>query len=129
MISTNALSIYILQHKKREICEQNICLIQESMRSDRPSGSKFKRISTYFPNLSILTKSATHGDIQAMYVNVSVGNKYLGKTITAFALAGSLEAPTVVSIDIECAFSSNGKKIRLLTTEVLLHAAADKLEK
>ena len=36
---------------------------------------------------------------------------------------------TVVSVNIERAFASNGEKIRLPTTEVLLRAAARELEK
>ena len=86
------------------------------MRSDDPDGSKFKRVSTDFPNLAVLTKSATPGEIQEMYAHVSVGNKYLGETVTAFALAGYLKAPTVISIDTERAFAGDGKNIRLLTT-------------
>ena len=35
------------------------------MRSGELAGSKFKRVSMDFPNLAILTKSATPGDIQA----------------------------------------------------------------
>ena len=46
MVSTNALSIYILQHKQNYIFEQNIRSIQETMRSDKPYGSEFKRIGT-----------------------------------------------------------------------------------
>ena len=42
MISTYALSIYILQHEQNKICEKNICSIQDAMHSDEPSGSKFK---------------------------------------------------------------------------------------
>ena len=49
------------------------------MCSDEPAISKFKRVSTDLPNLEILTKSATHGEIQATYMHASVGNKSFGK--------------------------------------------------
>ena len=90
---------------------------------------KVKRVSTDFPNLAILTKSATPGEIQATYVHVSFGNKSLGETVTAFALSGSLEAPTVVLIDIERALAGDGEKIRLPATEVLLYTATSELSK
>ena len=69
------------------------------------AGSKFKRISTDFPNLAILTKSATSGDIQSTFAHASIGNNFLGETVTPFALTGSLEAPTVVLINIEPSFA------------------------
>ena len=125
MISTNALSIYILQHDQNEISDQNICSIQDAMRSDKPASSKFKRVSTDFPNLAVLTKSATPGEIQEMYAHTSVGNNTLGKIVTAFALARSFEATTMILINIERAFAGDGEKICLPKTEVLLHAAAD----
>ena len=86
------------------------------MRLDKPAGSKFKRVCTDFPNMEVLTKSTTPGYIQATYVHASVGNKSLGETVTAFSLAGYLEAPTVVSIDAKHAFAVNGNNIRLPTT-------------
>ena len=129
MLSTNALSIYILQHKQNKMREQNIRSIQEAMRSDKPYISKLKRVRTDFSNLAIITKIDTPGEIQATYAPASVGNKPLGKTVTAFALDGPLKAPTVVMIDIERGFADDGKKIRLPTTEVLLHTAAGELAK
>ena len=41
MISTNSLSIYILQHKQYNIFVQNLSSIQDAMRSDELDGSKF----------------------------------------------------------------------------------------
>ena len=67
MIPHNALSIYLLQHNQNEICDQNIHSIQESMRLDDPSGSQFKHICTYFPNLVVLATSAMPVDIQVAY--------------------------------------------------------------
>ena len=58
-----------------------------------------------------------------------VGNKYLRKTVTAYSLVGSLKAQTVLSINIERTFAIDGKKICLQTTELLLHVAANELEK
>ena len=129
MISSNDLCVYLIQHNQNKICDQNLRSIQDVMRSEETSGRKFKPVCTDFPNMTVLAKSATYGDIQVKYVHAFVGNKYLGKTITAFALVGSLEAPTVVSIDIERAFSGNGENIQLPTTEVLLRAAAGDLAK
>ena len=74
------------------------------MHLDDPFGSKFKRVYMDLPNLEVLTKRAIPGDIQVTYAHASVGNKFLKKTVTDFALSGYLEAPTVDSIDIECAF-------------------------
>ena len=99
------------------------------MRLDDPNGSKFKRVRTDSPNLAVLTKITTPGEIQATYAYASVGNKPLGETVTAFSLAVSLEAPTVVSIDIKCDFSGNGDMIRPPTKEVLLFATAGNLAK
>ena len=99
------------------------------MRSDNPAGTKFKRVCTYFSNLEVLTKSSILGDIQVTCAHASVRNKYLGEMVTTFALEESLEVPTVVSINIEPTFASNGNKICLLTTEVLLCATADDLAK
>ena len=99
------------------------------MRSDKPASSKLKRLCTDFPNLEVLTKSATPGDIQVTHSHASIENKSLGKTVTTFALKGSVVAPTVISIDIERAFARGGKNIRLLTTEVLLRDGAGELAK
>ena len=99
------------------------------MCSDKPAGSKLNRVITDFPNLAVLTKSTTPGEIQAMYVHTSIRNKFFGEMVTNFVLEGSLEASTVVSIDIERALARNGKKVHYLTTKVLLLAATGKLAK
>ena len=90
---------------------------------------KFKRVCTDFLNLTAITKSATTRYIQVTYAHASVGNKSIGKTVTTFALKGSLKAPTVVLIYIKRAFAGEGEKIRLLTKEVLFCAAAGDLAK
>ena len=89
---------------------------------DNPYVTKFKRLCADFSHLTIITKSATPGEIQVTYGHASIGSKSLRETVTAFALTGHLESLTVVSIDAEHAFSSAGKNIRLLITEVLLRA-------
>ena len=86
MISTNALSIYILQQDQNNIFEQNLRSIQDAIHLDKPYGSKFKWVCTELPNMAVLTKSATSKDIQGTYVHASVGNKSHGKTVTSFAL-------------------------------------------
>ena len=57
MISTNALSIYILPQEHTEICEQDLCSIQYAMHSDEPAGSKLKLVRTDSPNPAVLTKT------------------------------------------------------------------------
>ena len=99
------------------------------MRSEKPAGSKFKRICKDFPNMSVITKSATHGKNKLMYLHASVGKNFLAEKVTAFALEGSLEAPTMVLIGVERDFTGDGKKIRLLTAEVLLCTAVGDLAK
>ena len=99
------------------------------MRSDNQAGSKFNCVSTDLQNLTVLVKRATPGEIHATYAHAVVGNKSLGKTVTSCALAGSLKAPTKVSINIERNFSCGGKNINELMTEVLLRAAARDLAK
>ena len=96
MISTNALSIYILQQDQNNIFEQNLRSIQDAIHLDEPSGSKLKWVCTELPNLAVLTKSATPGDTQVTYAHASVGKNPFGETVTAFALAGSIKASTVV---------------------------------
>ena len=44
-----------------------------------------------------------------------------------FALAGDISSPSAIFLKIEIAFATDGKNIRLLVTEVLLHAAAGNL--
>ena len=90
MISSNALSTYLLQHNQIEIYDQNFSSIQDTVRLDNPAGSKFKGFCTYFPNLTVLTKSETPGDIHVTYAHVPVGNKSLVKMVTAFSLEVSL---------------------------------------
>ena len=129
MISSNALSIYLIQHNQNNICAQNLCSIQDAMCSDEPAGSKFKRVFTDFPNMAVLTKSTTPGDIQVTYFHSYVGNKSLGEMVTDLSLEVYPKAPTMVSIEIKYNLFNDGEKIFLPTTEVLLRATSGNLSK
>ena len=97
------------------------------MRTSEPANEKYKKVCDYFPNLVILTKSATIGGIQLTLAHTSVGNKSLGESVTAFALVGSLNSTSIVSIDANIAFAMDGDRIRLPIYEVLLCAATGNL--
>ena len=127
MISTNAISIFILHHHKNGTCNKNLCLIQEIMRTIKPAFEKYKNFATNFPNLAILTKSAMPGEVQLTFAHVSVGNKSLTGSVVAFTLAGSLNSPSVVLIDVNIDFATDCDKICLPVTEVLLHSIAGNL--
>ena len=64
MISTNALSMFLLHHHLNGLGNKNLRSIQDVTRAREPAVDKYKRVCKYFPNLSILTKSATPGKIQ-----------------------------------------------------------------
>ena len=66
-------------------------------------------------------------DVELMFVHVSIGNNSLWESVTDFALAGSLEAPTAVSINAGIAFTISGDKIRIPVTKVLLRTAVGDL--
>ena len=87
MISTNALSVFILRHHLNGLGNKNLCYFQDIMRVSDPSTKTFKRVCEDFPNIAILTKSVTPGEIQLMFGHAAVGNKYLWGSILAFALA------------------------------------------
>ena len=125
MLSTNTLSVFILHHHQNGICNKNLSLIQDIMRASEPAANKYKKVCDDFPNLAILTKSATPGEFQLMFAHTSVGNKYLEESVVAFALMGNLDSPSVVSINMDINFSADGDKIRLPITEFLLCTAAD----
>ena len=127
MISTNALSVFLLNHHLNGLGSKNLCLIQDVMRASDPAADKFKRVCEDFPNLAILTKSSTPGNIQLTFGHTAVGNKSLGEFVVAFALSGDLNSPSVISFKIEIAFAADGNKIRLRIAEVLLLAAAGDL--
>ena len=129
MISTNALSLFLLKHDQNGFCNHNLCSIQESMRSYKIAVYKFKRVYSDSPNLALLTKSATPREVQVTYSHAYVGNKSLRETVTTFALAVLLEAPTVVTINAENDYSGAANQIPLSTTKLLLHTAIGDLSK
>ena len=86
IISTITLSVYILHHHQKGSFNNNICLIQNIMRTGDLANKKYKQVCDDLPNPDILTKIATSGEVQLTVVHVSIGNKYLGESITSFAL-------------------------------------------
>ena len=97
-------------------------MVQVLTVSNKPSIVKFKHVCTDFPNITILTKSSTLGEVQVTFYHVTIG-----ETVTSFTLAGYPKSLTVFVIDIEQALSSASNKICLPIIEVLLFAAARKL--
>ena len=59
MISTNALSVFIIHHNLNRLGKNNLHSIQDVMCASDPDAKKYKRVCEDFPNLAILTKSAT----------------------------------------------------------------------
>ena len=127
MISTNSLSVFLLHHHLNGLGNKNFCPIQRVVRASEPAADKFKRVCEDFSNLAILTKSSTLGKIQLPFGHAAFGNKSLGESVVAFALAGNLSSPSVISLKIEIAFAVDGDKIRLPIVEVLLRTTAANL--
>ena len=127
MISTNALSVFLLYYYLNRPGNKNLRSIQDVMRASEPAADKSKRVCEYFSNIAILTKSATLGNTQLTFGHTAVGNKSLGESVVAFALAGDLRSPSVISLKIDIAFAADNDKIRLLIAEVLLCAAVSNL--
>ena len=78
MISTNTLSVLILHHHLNGLGNKNIRSIQEIIRVSEMSAKKYKRVYKDFPNLEILTMSATTGKVQLTFGHAVIGNKSLG---------------------------------------------------
>ena len=123
MISTNALSKFILHHHLNRLGNKNFRSVQDVIRVSKTVAEKFKRVCEDFPNLAILTKSATPGEIQLTFGHAAVANKSLGESVVDFSLAGYLSSPSVISLNIEISFAADGYKMRLLIAEVLLRVA------
>ena len=126
-MSTNVLSVLILHHHLNGLGNNNIRSIQEVMRASEPSSKKYKRVCEDFPNLAILTKISTPGEVHLMYGQSDVGNKSLGESVEDFALAGDIRSPTVIILNIDNIFSADGDKIRLPIAEVLFCATVSNL--
>ena len=129
MIYNNDLLLFLLEHNHNVFFDSNICSIQELIHSENPAGPNFKRLCLDFLNLAILTNIVTLGEIQVIYGTTSIGNKPLMETITALALTGFIEDLSVILVNAEHAFTSAGGNIRLLITEILLHATSRKLSR
>ena len=119
IISTNDLSVFLLHHHLNGLRNRNLRSIQDVMRTSKPAAEKFKRLCENFPNLAILTKSSMPGELQLTFGHAAVGNKSLGESVVAFALAGDIISPPMISFKIEIAFAADGDKIRLPIAEVL----------
>ena len=119
--------LFLLKHDQNVVRNRNLHSIYKFMRSDKLAGGKFKRVCADLPNITILAKSTTPEKIQVTFGHAYIGNNSLWGTVTTFTLAVYVESTTVESINAECAFTSSGKNIRLLVTEVLLCAAFDNL--
>ena len=124
MISTNDLSVFLLHHHINRLRNKNLRFVQNVMRASEPAADKFKTVCENFPNIAILTKSYTPDDIQLTFGQAAVGNKSLGESVVAFAFAGDLSSPSVISFNIKIAFAAYSDNIFLMITEVLLRAAA-----
>ena len=124
MISTNALSMFILHHHLNDLGNKNIRSNHYVMCASEPAMEKYNRVCEDFPDIAIITKSATLDEIQLTFGHSAVGNKSLGEYVVAFALAGNLSSPPVLSLKTEIAFTAYGYKIRLPIGEFPLRAAA-----
>ena len=100
MISTNALSMFILHRYLNGLGNKNLRSIKDVMRASKTATDKCKRVCEDLPNLAILTKSATQGEIQLTFCHASIGNKSLGGSVVDFFLAGNLSSPSVISSKI-----------------------------
>ena len=109
IISTNALSLFLLKYDKNGFCNRNIHSIKYLMHSDDPDGNKFKNLCTDFPNLALIIKTATPGEIQVTFDHAPIGKNSLGETTAAFYHVGYLESLMVVSVNAESNFASAGK--------------------
>ena len=105
MLSTNALSVFILHHHQNGLFNKNLCSIQDIMRASEPANEEYKKVCGDFPNVAILTKSDTPGEVQLTFGHATVGNNSLGESVVAFALAGNLDSLSIVSIKMDIAFS------------------------
>ena len=63
MISTNALSVFLLHHHLNGLGNKNLGSVQEVMCASKPTAEKFKNVGKDFPNIAILVKSSTSGKI------------------------------------------------------------------
>ena len=86
MISSNALSVFLIHHPLNGLGNESLRSVQEVMRASEPAADKYKNVCEDFPNLGILTKSSTPGEIQLTFGHAAVGSKSMGEFVVAFAL-------------------------------------------
>ena len=110
MISSHALSAFLLNHPLNGLGNANLWSVQEAIRASVPAKEKFKNICDDYPNLAILTKSSTPGEVQLTFGHSMVGNKSLGESLQDSALAGNLGSPSVISFNLEIAFAPEEEK-------------------
>ena len=127
MISTNALSVFILHHHLNGLVNKNLRSIKKFMLASEPAAEKYKRVCEDLLNLAILIKSATPGKVQLISDHAIIGNKSLGESVVAFTLAGYQRSPSVVSLKMDIAFSTDSDKICIPIAEVRLCADARNL--
>ena len=111
MISTNDLSVFLLHHHINRLRNKNLRSVQEVMRASEPAADEFNNVCEDFPNIAILTQSSTPGEIQLTFGHTAVGNKSLGESVVAFAFAGDLSSPSVISFNIKIAFAAYSDNI------------------
>ena len=75
MISSNALSMFLLHRHLNGLRNKKLVSVQELMRASKPALDKLMNVCKDFHNLAILTKSCTPGEIQLMFGHATVGNK------------------------------------------------------
>ena len=63
MISSNTLDVCLRNHPLNGLGNENPCFVQEVLRANDPAEDKYKNVCEDFPNLGILTKSSTPGEI------------------------------------------------------------------
>ena len=81
MISSNDLSVFILHHPLKGLGNENLRYAQEVMCASELATEKYKNVYEDFPNLGILTKSSTPGEIHLTFVHAAVGNRFLGESV------------------------------------------------
>ena len=84
MISSHALSAFLRDHPLNGLINSNIRSKQQVIRASKPATEKFKDICNDFPNLAILTKSSTPGEVQLTLGHSTVENKSLRRKFSSF---------------------------------------------
>ena len=102
MLSTNALSVFILHHNQNGICNKNLRSIQDIMCATELSAEKCKKVRNDFPNLAILTNKATPGEVHLTFAHATVGNNSFGESVVAFSLSGLLRLAFLCRLFVIC---------------------------